>query len=79
MPAGHGKVTLNSSNGVELDVWLSGDLFHVTPAEDGAETQMCLGVDLFEVIAELGGLDLESPDQAEEATRLADQAQRTLG
>ena len=72
------SITLTSSGGVELEAWLRGDLFHVARSEDGARPEVCLGVDLFEVIAELAGLDLESPDQAKEATRLARRAQRKL-
>jgi hypothetical protein len=41
--------------------------------------QICLAVDLFEVIAELAGLDLERHEQAAEAIGLAEEAQRRLG
>ena len=39
---------------------------------------MCLAVDLFEVIAELAGLDLERPDQCAEAATLSEHAQSQL-
>jgi hypothetical protein len=42
------------------------------------EPQICLAVDLFEVIAELAGLDLEDASQSAEAVALADRAQREL-
>jgi hypothetical protein len=37
-----------------------------------------LGIDLFEVIAELAGLDLDDERDAEEATQLADDARQRL-
>jgi len=43
------------------------------------EAQICLGIDLFEVIAELAGLDLDNEEQSDEATRLAREAQHRLG
>ncbi|MBV9336348.1 MAG: hypothetical protein JO243_10690 [Solirubrobacterales bacterium] len=43
------------------------------------EAQVCLGIDLFEVIAELAGLDLDNEEQSDEATRLAREAQHRLG
>jgi len=39
---------------------------------------VCLAVDLFEVIAELLGLDLEVDEQSAEAVLLATRAQETL-
>jgi hypothetical protein len=72
------SITLTSSGGVRLEVWLRGDLFHVARSEDETDPEVCLGVDLFEVIAELAELDLDSPDQAKEANRLSEQAQRKL-
>jgi streptomycin 6-kinase len=37
-----------------------------------------MGIDLFEVIAELAGLDLDSEPDADEATRLACEARQRL-
>ena len=42
------------------------------------EPQVCLAVDLFEVIAELAALDLEQSDHAREAIELADAVQTDL-
>jgi hypothetical protein len=44
----------------------------------GEEPQVCLPVDLFEVIAELAALDLEREEDAREAVRLANDARRRL-
>ena len=51
-----------------------------TPRAAGAqsEPQVCLAVDLFEVVAEIAGLDLERSDQAREAMQLADAVQTDL-
>jgi hypothetical protein len=78
MSTGNNGLSLNCSNGVQLNVWRNDGLFTVAREDADAEPQICLGVDLFEVIAELGGLDLESDDAANEATKLAEQAQRVL-
>jgi len=71
-------VTLTPSTGIEILVWREDDTFHARRAHDAAETQICLGVDLFEVIAELAGLDLEDSAQAAEAVALAEDAIRRL-
>jgi hypothetical protein len=42
------------------------------------EPQTCVAVDLFEVIAELAGLNLEVKAQSAEAVRLSIEAQREL-
>ena len=42
------------------------------------QPQICAAVDLFEVIAELAGLNLEVTAQSAEAVRLALEAQREL-
>ncbi len=70
--------TVDPSTGVRVIVWRQEQLFHAA-REGAAETpQICLGVDLFEVIAELAGLNLERPIEAEEASRLAVEAQQLL-
>ena len=68
-------VTLGTSTGARIEVWQEKDLFHVRRADRLGEPQSCLGVDLFEVIAELAQLDLEDAAQAAEAIRLAERAQ----
>lgn len=73
------KITVDPSTGVPVELWRQGQLFHATRAEAPTLPQICLGVDLFEVIAELAGLDLERPAEAEEAARLAHEVQQRLG
>jgi hypothetical protein len=70
------KVTVTASNGAEIVVWRERDTFYARRAEEASEPQICLAVDLFEVIAELARLDLERPDQAAEALGLSQHAQR---
>jgi hypothetical protein len=72
-------LTLSTTTGVDLRVWRRNDLFHAATIDGEAEPQVCLGVDLFEVIAELGGLDLADADHAGEAEQLAKHAQTELG
>jgi hypothetical protein len=72
------KVILKASTGARIHVWRDDDLFHAAREDVHGQPQICLGVDLFEVIAEMAGLDLEQRDQAKEATRLAAEAQRSL-
>jgi hypothetical protein len=73
------KVTVRASTGAKIRVWREDDLFHAEPTDAAAETQICVAVDLFEVIAELAGLSLEVNTQSAEAMRLAIEAQRKLG
>jgi hypothetical protein len=73
------KVTVRASTGARFRVWREDELFHVRPADSAIEPQICVGVDLFEVIAELAGLNLEDREQSVEAMRLALDAQRALG
>ncbi len=72
------KVTVSASTGAKIQVWREQDLFNAAIQGEVTQPEMCLGVDLFEVVAELAGLDLEKPAQAAEATRLADQARSEL-
>jgi hypothetical protein len=73
------QVTLRTTNGAKILVWREDDLFSARRAEAHAdETQTCLGLDLFEIVADLGDLDLEDGAQAEEAIDLARSAQRQL-
>jgi hypothetical protein len=72
------KLTLTPSTGETIVVWRDRDTYCARRAGDATEPEVCLAVDLFEVIAELAGLDLDRDDQAAEAVRLADEAQRGL-
>jgi hypothetical protein len=73
------QVTLRATNGAKILVWREDDLFSARRAEAPVEqTQTCLGLDLFEIVAELADLDLEDGAQAAEAIELAGSAQRRL-
>jgi hypothetical protein len=72
------RVSIQPSTGVEVIVWRDGTLFSAARAGSAAEPQVCMAIDLFEVIAELAGLDLEDLDHAREALALADTAQQDL-
>ena len=71
-------ITLTASTGAKISVWREEDMFHARLAQGSDDAQICLGIDLFEVIAELAGLDLEQDQQAQEAVRLAERAQQQL-
>jgi hypothetical protein len=71
-------VTLTSSTGAKILVWREKDMFAALRAGGSEEAQICLGVDLFEVIAELAGLDLDDDEASEEATQLATDARQRL-
>jgi hypothetical protein len=71
-------VTLTASTGAKIFVWRDCDMFAASLAGTAGEAQICLGIDLFEVIAELAGLDLDSELDAYEATRLATEARQRL-
>ncbi|MBV8712170.1 MAG: hypothetical protein JOY56_10350 [Solirubrobacterales bacterium] len=71
-------VTLTTSTGAKILVWREKDMFAALRAGGSEEAQICLGIDLFEVVAELAGLDLDDEDEAEEATQLADAARQRL-
>jgi hypothetical protein len=53
-------------------------MFYARQSDTVSEPQICMAIDLFEVIAELAGLDLEDSSQSAEAVALADRAQREL-
>jgi hypothetical protein len=72
------KITLRATTAAKIVVWKEDDLFHVRLSDSAERAQVCLAVDLFEVIAELTGLDLEVPAQAAEATNLAESAREQL-
>jgi hypothetical protein len=73
------KVIIETSTDARLEVWRDFDggheLFLVKRTEEGPRVvEACLGVDLFEVVGELAGLNLESEPELEEAVDIADQA-----
>jgi hypothetical protein len=71
-------VTLTASTGAKILVWREKDMFAALRAGGTADAQICLGIDLFEVIAELAGLDLDNEEESEEATQLATDARQRL-
>jgi hypothetical protein len=71
-------VSFTASTGAKILVWRENDMFAASRAGAAEEAQICLGIDLFEVIAELAGLDLDDGQAAEEATQLADDARQRL-
>jgi hypothetical protein len=71
-------VTLTASTGAKILVWREKDMFAALRAGGSEEAQICLGIDLFEVIAELAGLDLDNEEESEEATQLATDARQRL-
>ena len=71
-------MTVRASNGAQIRVWQENDLYYARRAGSAVEPQICAAVDLFEVIAELTGLNLEVTAQSAEAVELALQAQREL-
>ena len=71
-------VTVTASTGAKILVWRENDMFAALRPGTSEEAQICLGIDLFEVIAELAGLDLDAEEQSDEATRLAREARQRL-
>jgi hypothetical protein len=71
-------VTVQASTGVQILVWRDGSLFHARRAGTVSEPQVCLALDLFEVIADLAGLDLERSNHSREAIELASVVQTSL-
>jgi hypothetical protein len=72
------KLTLKPSTGQTIVVWRDRDTYCARRATAATEPEVCLAVDLFEVIAELAGLALDRAEQAGEAIRLAEEAQSRL-
>jgi hypothetical protein len=72
------KVTVRASNGAQIRVWREDDLYYARPAGSAVEPQICVAVDLFEVIAEFAGLNLELKAESAEAVALSLEAQRQL-
>lgn len=69
---------LTATTGVKIVVWREGEMFHANAPGSSSAPQVCLAVDLFEVIAELAGLDLDVAEQSAEAVGLAARAQESL-
>ena len=69
---------LTASTGAKILVWREKDMFAALRAGASDEAQVCLGIDLFEVVAELAGLDLDDSEESDEATRLAEDARQRL-
>ena len=72
------KVTVRASTGAQIRVWREAELFYARPARSVVEPQICAAVDLFEVIAELAGLNLDVTAESAEAVRLSIEALRQL-
>jgi hypothetical protein len=72
------KLTVRASTGAQIRVWRDNDLYYARPAGSVVEPQICVAVDLFEVIAELAGLNLELKVESAEAVALSLEAQRQL-
>ena len=72
------KTTQMASTGASVVVWRHDDIFHARLAGTVHEPESCVAEDLFEVLAELAGLDLDDSGQAAEAIELAERAQRRL-
>jgi hypothetical protein len=72
------KVTLRASTGARVVVWRERDSFCARRTGEASDAEICLAVDLFEVLADLAGLDLERQDHGAEAVALSGEAQRRL-
>jgi hypothetical protein len=72
------KVTVRARNGAQIRVWRENDLYYARPAGSAVEPQICVSADLFEVIAELAGLNLDVKVESAEAVRLSIEAQQEL-
>ncbi len=59
-------------------MWYHDGMFHARRPDMSSDPQICLAVDLFEVIAELAGLDLERDAHSDEAVTLATHARLRL-
>jgi len=72
------KLTLKPSTGRTIVVWREDDTYCARRVGEASEPEVCLAVDLFEVLAELAELDLESNAGAAEAVQLSEEAQHRL-
>ena len=72
------QTIVTATTGAQIEVWRQDELFHARLAGRQEQPEICVGMDLFEVIADLAGLDLEDRVESAEATRLAFEAQQRL-
>jgi hypothetical protein len=72
------EVTVTASTGAKVVVWREQELFSARRASTFEPSQTCLPVDLFEVIADLAGLNLDDDGDSSEAVWLAAEAVRVL-
>jgi hypothetical protein len=72
------KVEFTASTAATIVISRDGDLYHARLKDVVHRPEVCLAVDLFEVIAELSGLDLDQSGQAAEALELAAAARAEL-
>ena len=73
------QTIVTASTGARIEVWREDELFQARLAGQNQQPEICMGMDLFEVIAELAGLDLEDAKiEAAEATGLASEAEQRL-
>jgi hypothetical protein len=73
------QLMLTATTGAKIVVWREGEMFHARTSGSARAPQVCLAVDLFEVIAELAGLDIDLAEHSAEAVSLAAYAQEALG
>ena len=73
------QTIVTATTGARIEVWREDELFHAQLAGHHEQPEICMGMDLFEVIADLAGLHLEDEVESAEATRLAFEAQQRLG
>jgi hypothetical protein len=71
-------ISLRASTGNEILVWRENEVFHACRKGSAESEQVCLPVDLFEVIADLAGLELDRSEHASEAVQLAAVAHRRI-
>jgi hypothetical protein len=72
------KLRIKASTGTTVLIWREEETYCARREGAAVPPEVCLAVDLFEVIAELAGLDLDRGDEASEAIRLAEYAQEQL-
>jgi hypothetical protein len=72
------KLRVSASTGTTVLIWREDETYCARRESAAVPPEVCLAVDLFEVIAELAGLDLDRDDDVSEAIRLAQYAQDRL-
>ena len=48
------QTIVTTTTGALIEVWRDDDLYYARPAGQAAPPEVCVGMDLFEVIADLG-------------------------